>query len=84
MRMTTTLRAWNGREILTSLVLQHLNRLQNTNDVLLADVKTGAVRNCPRGQRQGLGRRRRRLEMARRRQSSFCGSASRMAGGTFT
>jgi len=27
-----------------SLVLQHLNRLQNTNDVLLADVKTGAVR----------------------------------------
>ncbi|HEY2460574.1 MAG TPA: DPP IV N-terminal domain-containing protein, partial [Candidatus Acidoferrum sp.] len=28
-----------------SLVLQHLNRLQNTNDVLLADVKTGAVRN---------------------------------------
>jgi dipeptidyl-peptidase 4 len=28
-----------------SLVLQHLNRLQNTNDVLLADVKTGAVRS---------------------------------------
>jgi dipeptidyl-peptidase-4 len=26
-----------------SLVLQHLNRLQNTNDVLLADVKTGEV-----------------------------------------
>jgi len=28
-----------------SLLLQHLNRLQNTNDVLLADVKTGAVRS---------------------------------------
>jgi dipeptidyl-peptidase 4 len=28
-----------------SLVLQHLNRLQNANDVLLADVKTGVVRN---------------------------------------
>jgi dipeptidyl-peptidase-4 len=28
-----------------SLVLQHLNRLQNTNDVLLADAKTGAVRS---------------------------------------
>ena len=27
-----------------TLVLEHLNRLQNTNDVLLADVKTGAVR----------------------------------------
>lgn len=27
-----------------SLILQHLNRLQNTNDVLLADVKTGEVR----------------------------------------
>ena len=28
-----------------SLVLQHLNRLQNTNDVLLADVKTGSMRS---------------------------------------
>jgi dipeptidyl-peptidase-4 len=28
-----------------SLILQHLNRLQNTNDVLLADAKTGAVRS---------------------------------------
>lgn len=28
-----------------SLVLEHLNRLQNTNDVLLAEVKTGAVRS---------------------------------------
>ena len=27
------------------LVLQHLNRLQNTNDVLLADAKTGVVQN---------------------------------------
>lgn len=27
-----------------TLVLEHLNRLQNTNDVLLADVKTGTVR----------------------------------------
>jgi dipeptidyl-peptidase-4 len=27
-----------------ALILEHLNRLQNTNDVLLADVKTGAVR----------------------------------------
>jgi dipeptidyl-peptidase 4 len=28
-----------------TLVLQHLNRLQNTNTVLLADVRTGAVRS---------------------------------------
>ena len=28
-----------------TLVLQHLNRLQNENDVLLADVKTGTVRS---------------------------------------
>ena len=28
-----------------TLVLQHLNRLQNTNDVLLADARTGTVRN---------------------------------------
>lgn len=28
-----------------SLVLQHLNRLHNTNDVLLADARTGAVRS---------------------------------------
>ena len=28
-----------------TLVMQHLNRLQNTNDVLLADVRTGAVRS---------------------------------------
>lgn len=28
-----------------TLVLQHLNRLQNTNDVLLADAKTGAVQS---------------------------------------
>ena len=28
-----------------TLILQHLNRLQNTNDVLLADVKTGEVRS---------------------------------------
>src|SRR5262249_55062065 len=27
-----------------SLILQHLNRLQNTNDVLLADAKTGNVK----------------------------------------
>ena len=28
----------------TELVLEHLNRLQNTNEVMLADVRTGAVR----------------------------------------
>ena len=28
-----------------TLVLQHLNRLQNTNDVLLADARTGTVRS---------------------------------------
>ena len=32
---------WAGDS--NTLVLQHLNRLQNVNDVLLADVKTGAV-----------------------------------------
>ena len=31
-----------------TLVLQHLNRLQNTNDVLLADARTGTVRNIYR------------------------------------
>jgi dipeptidyl-peptidase-4 len=29
-----------------TLVLQHLNRLQNTNDVLLADARTGTVRSA--------------------------------------
>ena len=29
-----------------TLILQHLNRLQNTNDVLLADVATGVVRRA--------------------------------------
>ena len=33
---------WSGNS--NQLVLQHLNRLQNTNDVLLADAETGAVR----------------------------------------
>ena len=28
----------------TELVIEHLNRLQNTNEVMLADVRTGAVR----------------------------------------
>ena len=28
-----------------TLVLQHLNRLQNTNDILLADVRTGTVKS---------------------------------------
>ncbi len=31
-----------------TLVLQHLNRLQNTNDILLADVRTGQVRRVHR------------------------------------
>ena len=31
-----------------SLIMQHLNRLQNTNDVLLADVRTGAVQSVYR------------------------------------
>jgi dipeptidyl-peptidase 4 len=34
---------WAGNS--DSLIIQHLNRLQNTNDVLLAEVKTGAVRS---------------------------------------
>ncbi len=33
---------WAGDS--ASLILQHLNRLQNANEVLLADAKTGAVR----------------------------------------
>lgn len=33
---------WGGNS--NELVMQHLNRLQNTNDVLLADADTGAVR----------------------------------------
>ncbi len=33
-----------------TLVLQHLNRLQNTNDVLLADARTGEVRSVHRDQ----------------------------------
>ncbi|MGH9712360.1 MAG: S9 family peptidase [Candidatus Acidiferrales bacterium] len=33
---------WGGDS--SDLVLQHLNRLQNTDDVLLADAETGAVR----------------------------------------
>jgi dipeptidyl-peptidase 4 len=34
---------WAGNS--HSLILQHLNRLQNTNDVLIADVRTGEVRS---------------------------------------
>jgi dipeptidyl-peptidase-4 len=34
---------WAGNS--DSLVMQHLNRLQNINDVLLADVRTGVVQN---------------------------------------
>ncbi|HEV2348803.1 MAG TPA: S9 family peptidase [Terriglobia bacterium] len=34
--------AWAGNS--DELVIQHLNRVQNTNDVLLADAATGAVR----------------------------------------
>jgi dipeptidyl-peptidase 4 len=33
-----------------TLVLQHLNRLQNTNDVLLADARTGVVRSVHQDQ----------------------------------
>lgn len=33
-----------------TLTLQHLNRLQNTNDVLLADARTGVVRSVHRDQ----------------------------------
>ncbi len=40
--------AWAGDS--DTLVLQHLNRLQNTNDVLLADVETGRVRRVYRDQ----------------------------------
>lgn len=35
---------WAGGGASAELMLQHLNRLQNTNDVLLADARTGAVR----------------------------------------
>jgi dipeptidyl-peptidase-4 len=37
---------WAGNS--NSLVLQHLNRLQNTNDVLLADASTGSVQQIYR------------------------------------
>lgn len=37
---------WAGNS--DSLIMQHLNRLQNTNDVLLADVRTGAVQSVYR------------------------------------
>ena len=40
--------AWAGNS--NQLVLQHLNRLQNTNDVLLADADTGAVERIHRDQ----------------------------------
>ncbi len=39
---------WTGNS--DQLVLQHLNRLQNTNDVLLADANTGAVERIHRDQ----------------------------------
>ena len=37
-------RGWTGRRTRARLVLQHLNRLQNTLDVMLADAATGRVR----------------------------------------
>ncbi len=39
---------WAGNS--DELVMQHLNRLQNTNDVLLADARTGAVKHVTRDQ----------------------------------
>ena len=44
-RATTTSRAWTGRPSSDEIVLQHLNRLQNTLDVMLGDVRTGAARS---------------------------------------
>ena len=44
---------WAGNS--DELVLEHLNRLQNTNDVLLADACTGAVQQIFRDRiRRGL------------------------------
>ena len=66
-----------------SLVLQHLNRLQNTNDVLLADVKTGEVRSVYQDHDSAW------VDVVDHLQwlhaaKIFCGSANRTAGGMFT
>ena len=41
-------RGWSGRRTARSLAVQQLNRLQNRNDVLIADARTGAVRRAHR------------------------------------
>ena len=43
-RATTTSPGWSGPPSSNEVVLQHLNRLQNTNDVMLGDAATGKVR----------------------------------------
>ncbi len=56
---------WAGDS--TELVLQHLNRLQNRDEVMLADAEDREGPDDPRRARRGLGRRRRRPELDRRR-----------------
>ena len=82
-RATTIWRAWSGSAIPTTLMMQQLNRLQNTNDLLLADARTGErARACPRPV-EDLAGRRGRGRVAERGASS-CGSASTTAGGTLS
>ena len=66
------------------VVIQHLNRLQNTNTVYLGDRRTGAVRHGAGGARQrlgGCGGRGHAGSMAGR---ASCGRASATAGATST
>ena len=44
-RATSTFPAWTGRRT-REVILQHMNRLQNTNTVLLANAEDGEVRRC--------------------------------------
>ena len=76
-RATTTSRAWIGPRAPMKLVLQQLNRRQNT---LHADARQRAHRRGapgPHGARQRVGRRGERCALARRRASLHLGERAR-------
>ena len=66
------------------VIVQRLNRLQNTHEVMLGDARTGAVRTVLTENDSHLGRCGRRPGLAQGRAASSPGSASATAGSTCT
>ena len=65
-RARTTSRAWSGSTT-GRLSIQQLNRLQNQNDFLIADARTGETRRVFRDESKIVGGRRRRRAVGRER-----------------